>query len=58
MLRGNHEDPRVNALYGFRSECLRRCPSGDAVWSAINAVFEMLPVAAVVDDVVLCLHGG
>ena len=48
----------MNALYGFRAECRRRCHEGDAVWQSVNAVFELLPVAAVVDDVVLCLHGG
>ena len=52
-------DPQVNALYGFRAECLRRCAScGDAVWRAINSVFELLPVAATIDGAVLCVHGG
>jgi diadenosine tetraphosphatase ApaH/serine/threonine PP2A family protein phosphatase len=48
----------VNALYGFRAECERRCADGAAVWDAVNKVFDMMPVAAVVDDSVLCLHGG
>jgi len=58
MIRGNHEDAQVNALYGFRAECQRRCRDGAQVWAAINQVFEMLPVAALVDDVVLAVHGG
>ena len=24
MIRGNHEDPTINAIYGFRDECRRR----------------------------------
>ena len=58
LLRGNHEDPQVNALYGFRAECERRCANGNAVWTALNSVFEWLPICAVVEKSILCVHGG
>ena len=48
----------MNALYGFRAECMRRCRDGARVWAAVNQVFEMMPVAALIDDVVLAVHGG
>ena len=45
---------QVNALYGFRDECLRRCTEGAVVWRAVNSLFEYLPVAALIDSAVLC----
>eukprot|EP00967_Tisochrysis_lutea_P144676 scaffold270559_cov29-Tisochrysis_lutea.AAC.2 len=49
---------QVNALYGFRGECERRCHSGTAVWRSLNSVFEYMPVGALVDGQILAVHGG
>jgi len=62
MLRGNHEDPTINAIYGFRDECHRRLGEDpdepDSCWNKFNRCFEWMPIAAVVEDRILCLHGG
>ena len=60
LLRGNHEEPDINALFGFRIECVERLgeSAGDAVWRRFNELFEWLPLAAVIEDRICCMHGG
>lgn len=62
MIRGNHEDPTINAIYGFREECRRRmmdnCDADGSVWQKFNMVFEWLPCGAIIEDRILCIHGG
>jgi len=62
LLRGNHEDKWINNGFGFSDECINRLGEDpldeDSVFSRINRVFDWLPLAAVVDDKILCLHGG
>lgn len=62
LIRGNHEDPTINAIYGFHEECRRRLQEDpdnpDSCWSKFNRCFEWLPLAAVIEDRILCLHGG
>eukprot|EP01016_Furgasonia_blochmanni_P037862 TRINITY_DN4506_c0_g1_i13.p1 TRINITY_DN4506_c0_g1~~TRINITY_DN4506_c0_g1_i13.p1 ORF type:complete len:582 (-),score=142.30 TRINITY_DN4506_c0_g1_i13:544-2265(-) len=62
MLRGNHEDKKVNKVFGLAEECARRIPeditSPDSLYQRINRVFEYLPLAAVVEDRIFCVHGG
>lgn len=62
LLRGNHEDPTINAIYGFRDECHRRLGEDpdepDSCWNKFNRAFEWMPIAAVVEERILCIHGG
>lgn len=50
----------INALFGFRLECLERLgdPDGIWAWQRINNVFNWLPLAASIEGRVLCMHGG
>ncbi|KAL0452810.1 UNVERIFIED_CONTAM: Serine/threonine-protein phosphatase PP1 [Sesamum latifolium] len=56
LLRGNHECASINRIYGFYDECKRRF--NVKLWKAFTDCFNCLPVAALVDDKILCMHGG
>ncbi|KAH7678690.1 serine/threonine-protein phosphatase PP1 catalytic subunit protein [Dioscorea alata] len=56
LLRGNHEDPKINRVYGFYDECKRRF--NVRLWKIFTDCFNCLPVAALIDDKILCMHGG
>lgn len=56
LLRGNHECASINRIYGFYDECKRRFSV--RLWKIFTECFNCLPVAAVVDDKILCMHGG
>ena len=60
LVRGNHEDRNLNANFGFRQSCLHHFGQveGDIVWAKVNDCFDNLPLAALVGEEVMCIHGG
>ncbi|OMJ71427.1 hypothetical protein SteCoe_30361 [Stentor coeruleus] len=62
LIRGNHEDKWINNAFGLSDECQVRLGEDPndpkSVFARINRMFEYLPLAAVIEDKVICLHGG
>lgn len=56
MLRGNHESAPMNQFYGFSQECAKK--HSKKLWRTVNNVFDCLPIAAIINDTIFCVHGG
>lgn len=56
ILRGNHESAGINRIYGFYDECKRRYSI--KLWKIFSDTFNCLPAAALIDEKILCMHGG
>ena len=62
LIRGNHEDRLINNAFGFSDECILRLSDNindpNSVFWTINDLFDWLPLIAIVDEKILCVHGG
>ncbi|XP_075100212.1 serine/threonine-protein phosphatase BSL3-like isoform X1 [Nicotiana tabacum] len=60
LIRGNHEAADINALFGFRIECIERMGERDGIWAwhRFNRLFNWLPLAALIEKKIICMHGG
>ncbi|MHA1987074.1 MAG: metallophosphoesterase [Promethearchaeota archaeon] len=57
LLRGNHESLEINQMYGFFQEFTNRFKNSHS-FSEITAVYDSLPICAIINSKILCLHGG
>ncbi len=63
ILRGNHESASITRIYGFYEECKRFNNLGKSrynmkLWKSFIDCFNCMPVAALIEDKILCMHGG
>ena len=56
LLRGNHECQEISRIFGFFDECKRRYSF--KLWKTFVNLFDHMPVAALVQNRILCMHGG
>jgi serine/threonine-protein phosphatase PP1 catalytic subunit len=56
LLRGNHESRVMTQQFGFADEC--KVKLGKPIYRGFLQVFDRMPICAVIDDRIFCVHGG
>ena len=57
LIRGNHEFLHINKMYGFYDEIMYTYSKND-LWYDFQDAFAYLPLAAIVNNSIFCVHGG
>jgi protein phosphatase len=57
LLRGNHEFEATNSVYGFSTEVDSQYGS-KSLYEQINNAFLYMPLVAIIDNEIFCVHGG
>ena len=62
LLRGNQEDLDISKCYGLADECKEKLKEDinqeNSVFNKICTLFEYLPLAAVINNQIICVHSG
>lgn len=61
LLRGNHESPEMAESFGFAEEVEQKINNteiADLVITSFYDAFDCLPISALINDDIFCVHGG
>jgi serine/threonine-protein phosphatase PP1 catalytic subunit len=56
LLRGNHESREMTECFGFAAECADKLAGRS--YELFLSVFECMPIVAIVNQRIFCVHGG
>ena len=57
FIRGNHEFKSLSSTCGFMDEIIQKF-SDIVIFNAFQEVFNYMPIAALINEKILCIHGG